>query len=183
MRRMIMLLGIAIALISGCLSGSGWAEAPRDGLSVSDNKKFILGSNSGTQNPLGYSPNLSDASSISPWMSSSETWKPAPAGSSAKADSTSDVLIEEGHLQAKEAAEKQLRRILQGGLILGGLGLLAGVGVFVWRHKARRSCPRSKPAVRTLVFPVTRAVSLEPPVPDAVPQPDSAVSQKMRSAA
>jgi hypothetical protein len=92
-------------------------------------------------------------------------------------------LIEQGYAQAREAAARQFRWGLQwAGGILAGAGLIAGVGFYVCRRR-RRSRPRANTMIHLLMLPTACPVPPKPPVPEALPQPDAATRQKLRSAA
>jgi hypothetical protein len=96
---------------------------------------------------------------------------------------TESSLIENPRTQAEEVPMGHLRRgLFWGGMTLGGLGLLAGIGAYAWWRRTRRG-RRTNQVVRLLMFPTAYSVPPEPPVPDAIPQMDPKVSQKMRSAA
>jgi hypothetical protein len=105
----------------------------------------------------------------------------ASADGAASADSS---LIEKGRIQAKEAASGDLfKGLLFGAAALGGLGLLAAGGTYVWWLNARRQRRRTSHVMRLLMLPTAYPTPPEPPVPDALPQTDAGTSERLRNAA
>jgi hypothetical protein len=81
------------------------------------------------------------------------------------------------------AAHQFQRGLVWAGGILAGAGLVAGIGIYVWRCRLRRNRRRANPMVCLLMYPTAYSVPPEPPVPESLPHPETDVQLKMRSAA
>jgi hypothetical protein len=185
MRSTITLLGGGSLLFLVYCPANAWAAAPAGSPSALPNKGITLSSELTAKNPYGSSADGRDTTSgLQSGLKKATRKTISDPGPGQTIPPAGKFLIEKGSTPAPEAAAHQLREGLKGtGGILAGAGLLTGVGIYAWRHRSRRSRPRSNPIIRVLMFPTAYSVPPEPPVPEALPQPDMTARQKMRSAA